>query len=95
MPGTGSVGLGYLAAVPLNLAQGVVDVVDTDRQDRAAVQVAAAGKRAVGTRFLVLARAHQPVRLVTETGDLPAERITVEPGGPVRVIDGDLEVHDL
>jgi hypothetical protein len=79
MPGTGSVGLGYLAAVPLNLAQGVVDVVDTDRQDRAAV----------------LARAHQPVRLVTETGDLPAERITVEPGGPVRVIDGDLEVHDL
>jgi hypothetical protein len=33
--------------------------------------------------------------LVTETGDLPAERVTVEPGGPVRVIDGDLEAHDL
>ena len=64
-------------------------------QDRAVVQVAAADEGAVGARLVVPARAHQPVRLVTETGDIPAECVMVEPGRPVRVIDGDLEVHDL
>ena len=94
MPGTGSFGWAT-GRVPADRAQRVVDVADPDGQDRAAVQVAAAGKRAVGTGFLVLARAHRPVRLVAGTGDVPAERVTVEPGGPVRVIDGDLEAHDL
>ena len=43
------------------------------------MQVTAADERAVRTGLFILARAHQPVRLITKTGDLPPERVMVEP----------------
>src|SRR5258708_17852603 len=45
--------------------------------------------------LVILARAHQPVRLLAEAGDFPAESVVVKRDGPLRVVSGNLEVDDF
>jgi hypothetical protein len=84
-----------VAAALLHLAEDLGDIGDPGDEDWALVQFFTVDQRAVRPGLALFAGPDKPVWFLAEAGDLPAKHVVVEGGGALRVIDGNLEMHDL